>query len=157
MDIKKTKADWNRIQVFYVVGKLGKIALASKHIGIAQPSISRTIRLLEEELGVKLFFRGVQGMTFTTEGAHLFETASHIYAELQTAIKIIRHEEDAAPRRNYTLLLAEWDKTVRLDVEDARQRKGVERAQTLLESAVAETVHYVRGMREAILAEMAAE
>ena len=55
---------------------------ASEVLNIAQPALSRQVRLLEDELGVQLFERHSRGSTPTPEGVLLLERAS---ALLRTA------------------------------------------------------------------------
>ena len=46
----------------------GSLRAAAKHLGLAQPAMSRSVRELESELGVVLFERNKFGMTLTTVG-----------------------------------------------------------------------------------------
>jgi molybdenum-dependent DNA-binding transcriptional regulator ModE len=144
----------DKVEIFAIVARAGSIALASRQLGIVQPSVSRSIKILEEQLGVKLFHRHVRGLTLTPAGERFFAVVCLAFDQLQQAIGEVQ-DKDMPPRRNYTLLLAEWEKTVRLDVNDARQRRGIENAQILLESAVAETIQHVQGARQSLLGELA--
>jgi DNA-binding transcriptional LysR family regulator len=64
--------DMKRLGYFAQVAELGSLLRTSERIGITQPSLSRQIRLLEEELGVVLFRRGARGMTLTEPGEVLY-------------------------------------------------------------------------------------
>lgn len=48
--------------------ELGSLRAASRHLGIAQPAISRSIREIENELGATLFQRHQQGIRLTAVG-----------------------------------------------------------------------------------------
>jgi DNA-binding transcriptional LysR family regulator len=50
---------------------LGSLTRTAERLRIAQPSLSRQMRLLEEELGVALFTRGYRGMQLTEAGETL--------------------------------------------------------------------------------------
>jgi len=63
--------DFKRLGYFAQIAELGSLTKAGEKIGIAQPSLSRQMRLLEEELGVTLFTRGSRGMQLTEAGALL--------------------------------------------------------------------------------------
>ena len=47
--------DQTRLYYFYVVAKHQHVTRAAEEIHIAQPSLTKSIKLLEEELGLTLF------------------------------------------------------------------------------------------------------
>ncbi len=55
--------------------RLQSISKAAAELYIAQPALSRQIRLLEEELGVTLLLRHRRGVTPTSEGIKVMEAA----------------------------------------------------------------------------------
>ena len=57
---------------------LGSITNAASFLHVTQPTLSRQIRDLEEELGQKLFTRGSHNMTLTAEGMILRKRAEEI-------------------------------------------------------------------------------
>src|SRR3546814_14349012 len=61
MDIRKIRT------IVYVTG-LKSFTRASVFLHISQPALSRQIRLLEEEVGVKLFVRSGHGVELTEQG-----------------------------------------------------------------------------------------
>lgn len=76
MDIKSLK-------YFLAVVQEGTITGAARKLCIAQPPLSRQIRLLEEELGVTLFIRGKRRIQLTEEGRFLKQQAEEILALLE--------------------------------------------------------------------------
>ena len=60
--------DFRRLGYFAQIAELGSLTRTAERLGIAQPSLSRQMRLLEEELGVVLFTRGARGMQLTEAG-----------------------------------------------------------------------------------------
>lgn len=64
-------ADFKRLGYFVQIAELGSLTRAAERLRIAQPSLSRQMRLLEEELGVTLFTRGHRGMQLTESGEAL--------------------------------------------------------------------------------------
>ena len=61
-------ADFKRLGYFVQVAELGSLTRTAQRLRIAQPSLSRQMRILEEELGVTLFIRGHRGMHLTEAG-----------------------------------------------------------------------------------------
>jgi LysR family transcriptional regulator, regulator of abg operon len=64
----------------------GSLRAAAKHLGIAQPAMSRSIRELEHELGVVLFERNKFGMTLTPVGEIFLRRAKGMQADLQRTL-----------------------------------------------------------------------
>jgi DNA-binding transcriptional LysR family regulator len=65
---------------FLAVAREGNITNAANHIHIAQPSLSRQIKNLEDELGQKLFTRGSHSVSLTPEGMILRKRAEDVIA-----------------------------------------------------------------------------
>ena len=57
-------------QLSYVIAVASSSSMneASKKLFISQPSISATIRELEEEIGINIFIRSNRGISLTPEG-----------------------------------------------------------------------------------------
>lgn len=68
------------LRYFLMVAREENITKAAKLLHIAQPSLSRQMMQLEEELGVKLFHRGKYQVTLTDEGLRLRRRAQEIVA-----------------------------------------------------------------------------
>lgn len=79
-----------RLQYFVRIAEDGSLTKAAGMLRIAQPALSRQIRLLEEELGVTLFNRSARGMRLTAEGEHLHASAAGPLRELELALQDIR-------------------------------------------------------------------
>ncbi|WP_427111886.1 LysR family transcriptional regulator [Megasphaera sueciensis] len=60
-------------KIFYYVAKYKNFTHAAQVLYINQPSVTRYIHLLEEELGCRLFIRSKQGVKLTPEGDLLYE------------------------------------------------------------------------------------
>jgi DNA-binding transcriptional LysR family regulator len=92
--------DLRQLRYIVAVADTGGIRKASKHLHLAQPSLSQALRQLEAELGVELVRRTARGAELTDAGAELVEHAREILAratEARTAMR--RHAE----RRSHTL------------------------------------------------------
>lgn len=61
----------NLYKIFYTVAYYGSVSLASKNLMISQPAISRSIKKLEDDLNVTLFYRTLNGMVLTEKGKEL--------------------------------------------------------------------------------------
>lgn len=54
--------DWNQLKSFEAVARIGSLAAVSRKTGATQPTLSRHVRELEENLSVQLFDRTVNGL-----------------------------------------------------------------------------------------------
>lgn len=71
-------------RIFYFVANCKNITLAAKALYLSQPNVTRTMKLLEQELGCPLFLRSRRGITLTPEGelllSHVAPAVEHIEA-----------------------------------------------------------------------------
>ena len=65
------------------VAELGSLSKAADRMNIAQPALSRQVRMLEEELGVTLFARHGRGMVLTEQGREALKHATRVMAEIE--------------------------------------------------------------------------
>ncbi|WP_051093404.1 LysR family transcriptional regulator [Sphingobium indicum] len=63
--------DFKRLASFMWIADLGSLSRAADRMRVAQPALSRQMRLLEAELGVALFARHRRGMSLTPAGEEL--------------------------------------------------------------------------------------
>jgi LysR family nitrogen assimilation transcriptional regulator len=75
--------DLRQLRYFLVVAELGSFTKAAAHIPLAQSALSRQMRLLEEELGVKLLIRTGRGITVTEQGIFLRDRAASMLEQIE--------------------------------------------------------------------------
>lgn len=77
-------ANFEYYKIFYYVAKMKNITSAAAALYLSQPSISRCISNLEDELECKLFVRSKKGVQLTPEGELLFKhiqiACKHIFS-----------------------------------------------------------------------------
>jgi len=73
MDWKSIKFDWNRARAFLVTAEEGSLSAAARALQMTQPTLSRQVSALEEELGIALFERVGKGLELTSSGLELLE------------------------------------------------------------------------------------
>ncbi|OYZ23249.1 MAG: hypothetical protein B7Y39_05520 [Bdellovibrio sp. 28-41-41] len=71
-----------KLPIFLEVVKTGSIRAASKKLNISQPSVSRTIQILEESVSHRLLVRGQNGVQITEYGQRLLDLAQKIKNEV---------------------------------------------------------------------------
>ena len=80
---KAVRMDIRAMQYFLAVVREGTISAAAKALHVAQPSLSRQMKDLEEELGATLFVRGNRKIALTEEGMVLRKRAEEMVRLLQ--------------------------------------------------------------------------
>jgi DNA-binding transcriptional LysR family regulator len=63
--------DWNRMRAFLATADEGSLTAAARSLGLTQPTLSRQIAALEDELGLMLFERVGRGLILTAAGREM--------------------------------------------------------------------------------------
>ena len=87
--------DIRTMQYYLAVVREGTISAAAEALHVAQPSLSRQMKELEEEIGASLFERGNRRITLTEEGMILRRRAEEMVRLMQ------RTEEEISQIRNH--------------------------------------------------------
>lgn len=79
----------NLYKVFYNVAIAGSFKDAAEKMCVSQPAISKQIKNLEDNLGIKLFYRLNKGIELTHEGSILFKQIEKMNFYLEASMKYI--------------------------------------------------------------------
>ncbi|WP_372347222.1 LysR family transcriptional regulator [Streptomyces sp. KL116D] len=82
--------DLLQLRYFQLVARYEHISRAADELGIAQPSISRTIARLEGELGSPLFDRQGRGIRLNAYGAMFLRHVDRTLSELDDGVRAVR-------------------------------------------------------------------
>lgn len=88
-----------QLRYFTSVARTGSFSEAARLCHVSQPSLSAQIRLLEEDLGRKLFERSVKGATLTPAGRRLLRTAEQMRRQELDLRGDLRRETHLEPAR----------------------------------------------------------
>lgn len=83
-------------KVFYYVAMYGNITAASDKLALTQPSVTKSIQKLEEQLGCHLFNRTKRGVTLTTEGEIIWkriEPACRLIMSAESELEAVKSLE----------------------------------------------------------------
>lgn len=83
------------LRYFLTVVREESITRAAEALHITQPTLSRQLAQMEEEMGVKLFDRGTRRITLTNEGLLLRRRAEEILNLVDKTEKELTEQEDA--------------------------------------------------------------
>jgi LysR family glycine cleavage system transcriptional activator len=84
----------NSMAYFEAVARLGGVARASEELQVSASAVSQQIRLLEQQLGVRLFHREKRHLRLTIDGERLFQTTSQAFQSIrEVRAAIVRQRE----------------------------------------------------------------
>lgn len=83
------------LRYFLTVANERNITRTAEHLHITQPSLSRQLAQLEEEMGVKLFERGSRNITLTEKGMLLRRRAEEIILQIDKTENELKEKQDA--------------------------------------------------------------
>lgn len=91
--------DFRQLKTFNCVAELGSLSKASDRLRIAQPALSRQIKLLEHELRADLFTRNGRGMVLTEAGKLLLARTAGIVRQIDQIRDDIQSQQGAPSGR----------------------------------------------------------
>lgn len=94
--------DLRSLRYFLQVAEAGSLTGAATLLHVAQPSLTRHMQKLEEELGTALFVRATRGVTLTEAGLLLRDSAERVLRELERVRGEVRAQE-SVPRGTVAL------------------------------------------------------
>lgn len=79
------KASSDELKVFIAVVESGSFSRAAEQLQMANSAVSRTVKQLENKLGVALLTRTTRQLALTQEGEHYFRRVQKLMQEMSTA------------------------------------------------------------------------
>lgn len=89
------RENYNDLYAFLLVAQEKSFTKAAQKLGVSSPALSKTIRLLEERLGIQLFTRTTRTVSLTQAGDQLFRTAEQSFYKLDNELAILEHYRNA--------------------------------------------------------------
>ncbi|HUK20753.1 MAG TPA: LysR family transcriptional regulator [Gemmatimonadales bacterium] len=96
--------DFSDLRYFGAIAATQSFTRAAREARIAQPALSRRIRVLERELDIVLLNRGARGVTLTAAGETFAAAATQLLSDAAAALE--RAQATAAGRRGRVILAA---------------------------------------------------
>lgn len=85
--------EFRHLRYFIAVAEELNFTRASERVHIDQSPLSRAVRDLEEELGVKLFVRGQRRLALTPAGARLLQDTRKLFIRFERAKRAVRQTD----------------------------------------------------------------
>ena len=91
--------NYHHLQYFSAVARTGSVVQAGRELGVAQPTISAQLRLLEEALGEKLLERRGRNLVLTEMGRLVQRYADEIFDLGRELVDAVQGRPTAGPQR----------------------------------------------------------
>lgn len=85
------RENYNELYLFMQVVREGSFTAAAQRLGLAQSGVSRSVRELEERLGVQLLVRTTRKLSLTHAGEQLYQTAESAFDALDSGLATLAH------------------------------------------------------------------
>ena len=85
----------NQLRDMLAIVERGSLRAAARHLDLAQPALTRSIRSLEKDLGTTLFEREAKGMVLTAAGQLFYQRAKQVLNDLRRAKEEIEQSQGA--------------------------------------------------------------
>ena len=95
--------DLRVLNYFLAVAREENFTRAAQMLHVTQPTLSRQIAQLEEDLGVKLFTRSNHNIILTEDGMILKRRAQELLALAEKTRQDLRHRDEAVSYTHLTL------------------------------------------------------
>ena len=106
---RKLLPSFNALLVFEVSARMRSFKLAAEELNVTQPSVSSTIKSLEEHLGVRLFQRNNRGVELTSAGLELASELSPALERIELKLKSLSdRNSDTLTIAASTSVSAQW-------------------------------------------------
>ncbi len=89
MDGGAMRMNVTNLRSFLAVAEYGGFTAAAERLGVAQPTLTRQVRELEDRHGVQLFERSTRHVRLTQAGEDLYAIARRAFSELETAERFL--------------------------------------------------------------------
>lgn len=83
--------DQKQLERFVDVVESGSLSRTARRLNVSQPALSKSLRLLEEQIGARLLDRGPRGVRLTVFGQAFYRRARSITSEFRRAKDDINH------------------------------------------------------------------
>ncbi len=84
------------IQTFVRIVEMGNLSAVAKALGTTQPTVSKQLAALEDDLGVRLLMRSTRTLTLTAEGERFYEHCYQILGAMAAAEASVRVGDEPA-------------------------------------------------------------
>ena len=137
-----------QLKYVIVIAETGSLGKAAEKLFISQPSLTKSVKDLERELGMELFLRTSKGVSLTTEGLRFLPYARAVEAQHQTLLEEFGKAEKQ--RASFAVSSQHYSFVVKAFVEMTQQVDVAEYELAIRETRTQEVIRDVSSLRSEI-------
>ncbi|MCJ9429127.1 LysR family transcriptional regulator [Kordiimonas marina] len=84
---------WDDLKYFLAMAEHGSLSAAARKLNVSQPTLSRRLTALEEDVGAELFSRTRTGLEMTTLGEQLLHHARHMQDDVLAIERLVTGQD----------------------------------------------------------------
>lgn len=137
-------------QIKYVIGisEAGSLNKAAERLYVSQPSLTATIKDLEEELGIKIFHRAAKGMFLTADGEEFLTSAKVLFMNYENLMA--KYTSEGAVKKKFAVSTQHYSFAVKSFVEMVKRFDTDEYEFAIRETKTREVIDDVATLRSEI-------
>ena len=137
-------------QLHYVItiSETGSLNKAAEILYVAQPSLTSTIKDLENELGITIFHRSGRGVTLTNDGVEFVLSARQIYQQYESLLG--RYGKNGTLKKKFGISTQHYSFAVKSFVEMVKKFNTVEYEFAIRETKTREVIEDVSTLKSEI-------
>ncbi|XQS17063.1 LysR family transcriptional regulator [Citrobacter telavivensis] len=104
--MSKIKGNFSQFEMFVKISELGSLSKAARELGLTPSAVSRSLSLLESELGTNLVNRTTRVLTLTNSGKILLDKAQYLLNEVDDIFESVKEFNKPSGKLKLTSSLA---------------------------------------------------
>lgn len=137
-----------QLQYLITIAETNSLNKAAEQSYVSQPSLTSSMKELEKELGITLFYRSGRGVTLTNDGAEFLLYAKQIYGQYETVLE--KYGKGGARKKKFAVSTQHYSFAVKAFVDMAKEFDMSRYEFAIRETRTAEVIHDVSTMKSEV-------
>ena len=114
-----------QLRYIITISEAGSLSKAAQILYISQPSLTSSVRELENELGITIFHRSGKGMSLTNDGVVFLSSARYLYTQYESLME--QYDKNGPHKKRFAISAQHYSFAVKsfVDVSTMRSEIGV--------------------------------
>lgn len=137
-----------QLHYIIVISETGSLNKAAEILYVAQPSLTNSIKELENELGITIFHRSGRGVTLTNDGVEFVTSARQIYQQYESLLD--KYGKNGALKKKFGISTQHYSFAVKSFVEMVKKFNTAEYEFAIRETKTREVIEDVSTLKSEI-------
>lgn len=137
-----------QLNYLIIIAETKSLNKAAKQLYVSQPSLTSSMKELEKELGITLFYRSGRGVTLTNDGAEFLLYAKQIYEQYESVLE--KYGKGGTCKKKFGVSTQHYSFAVKAFVDLAKEFDMSQYEFAIRETKTAEVISDVSRLRSEI-------